>query len=98
MPITEETTLLAYMQALKAKQQDMEFTVEDGMITTINGIANAADWSYCWMLYTSDAENANTAWAVDYNGNIYGSAIFGAETLIVKDGCVYIWFYQPMKP
>ena len=96
MTITEDTTLLDYMQSLQADGQ-VDFELNNGMIVSINGITNASDWSQCWMLYTSDSENANTVWGtVDYNNNIYGSAIFGAETLKVKDGCVYIWFYQTM--
>lgn len=94
MPITSSSTLLDYMQVLKNSER-LNFEIADGMITSINGIKNADDWSSCWMLYTSDADNANTAWGtVEYNGKVYGSAIYGAETLKIKEGCLYIWVYK----
>jgi hypothetical protein len=47
------------------------------------------------MLYTSDSDNSNVAWGeIEYDSNVYGSAILGAEMLTVKDGCLYIWVYQ----
>jgi hypothetical protein len=47
------------------------------------------------MLYTSDTDNANTAWGeVEYKGEVYGSAILGAEALTIKEGCLYIWIFQ----
>lgn len=86
--------LIDYMNAL-AQKGELECTISDGMITSINGIANPADFSSCWMLYTSDVENANTAWGtVEYEGVEYGSAISGAETLKLKADVVYIWVYQ----
>lgn len=93
LAITETTTLLDYMNALK-EGGELQFEISGGMITSINGIANAADYSSCWMLYTSDETHANTAWGtVDYDGNVYGSAVLGAEALVIKEGCVYIWSY-----
>ena len=68
---------------------------EDGMITSINGIENPADYSSCWMLYTSDAENSNAAWGtVEYQGKQYASAVSGAETLKIKPDQLYIWVYK----
>ena len=73
----------------------VDFEVSDGMITSINGIENPADWSACWMLYTDDTENSNTEWGtVEYKEKTYGSSMWGGETLKVKNGCVYIWVYQ----
>ncbi len=93
LALTETTTLKDYMVSLKSSGL-LEFEIKDGMITSINGIANPADWSSSWMLYTSDADNANTAWGeIEYNGKKYGSAVSGAESLIVKEGCLYIWVY-----
>ena len=90
----EELTLIDYMLKLKDKGE-LEFEVSGGMITSINGIDNPADYSSCWMLYTSDTDNANNAWGtIDYKGNIYGSSMLGAEQLNVKIGCIYIWVYQ----
>lgn len=91
---TADMTLMDYMEELKNKGE-LEFAVSDGMITSINGIDNPADYSSCWMLYTSDEENANKAWGtVEYDGNEYGSAISGAETLKIKADQLYIWVYK----
>ena len=90
----DDLYLIDYMEKLKEKGQ-LEFTVSDGMITSINGIDNPADFSSCWMLYTSDEECANAAWGtVDYEGKLYGSAISGAEALKIKPDQLYIWGYQ----
>ena len=51
----DDMYLIDYMEKLKEKGQ-LEFAVRDGMITSINGIDNPADFSSCWMLYTSDEE------------------------------------------
>ena len=94
MDINENTTLVEYMYALKEKGE-LTFEMKNGMVSSVNGIENPADWSNCWMLYTGDADNANTAWGeVEYKGVVYGSAIFGAESLKIKDGCLYIWIFQ----
>lgn len=86
--------LIDYMQTLKEKE-GLEFAISDGMITSINGIDNPADYSSCWMLYTSDPELSNSAWGtVEYEGVEYGSAVSGAEALTVKAGQLYIWVYQ----
>ena len=86
--------LIEYMEKLKEKGE-LEFRVENGMITSINGIDNPADYSSCWMLYTSDAENANASWGtVEYESKQYGSAVSGAETLKIKADQLYIWVYK----
>lgn len=86
--------LIDYMSQLKEKGE-LEFAIKDGMITSINGVDNPADWSSCWMLYTSDAENANAAWGtVEYEGKEYGSAISGAEALVIKPDQLYIWVFK----
>jgi hypothetical protein len=92
-----DTTLMDYMNALKV-DGELDFTVENGMITSINGIENPADYSSCWMLYTSDGEMANSAWGtVLYNDAEYGSAILGAGELKIKEGCLYIWVFKEMS-
>ena len=89
-----DMTLMDYMNTLK-DNDELEFKVSDGMITSVNGIDNSADYSSCWMLYTSDEDNANKAWGtVEYEGNEYGSAISGAETLVIKADQLYIWVYK----
>lgn len=86
----EDLTLASYMDGL-----DDIFLIENGMVVSINGIKNAADWSYCWMLYTDDEEMSNVAWGeIEYKDKIYGSAVLGADSLVVKNGKTYIWVYQ----
>ncbi len=90
----ENATLLNCMEYL-ATEEGFVYEFVGGMLTSINGKANAADFSSCWMLYTSDAEMANTAWGtVEYNGETLGSAIVGAETLVVAEDEIYVWVYQ----
>lgn len=89
----ENLTLIDYINSLD-EYKDM-FVIENGMVTSIDGVQNKADWSECWMIYTSDLEMSNTAWGeVEYQGKKYGSAILGASELIVKNGCLYIFVYQ----
>ena len=86
--------LIDYMNEL-AQSGELECTISNGMITSINGIENPADFSSCWMLYTSDAENSNPAWGtMEYKGIQYGSAISGAEVLKIKPDQLYIWVFQ----
>lgn len=90
----EDMVLIDYMNQLVEKGE-LTCTIKDGMVTSINGIDNPSDFSSCWMLYTSDAENSNSAWGVvEYNGVEYGSAISGAETLKLKADQLYIWVFQ----
>ena len=101
LKVTEEAiggntdmVLIDYMDTL-VKEGKLTCTIENGMVTSINGIDNPADFSSCWMLYTSDEENANAAWGtVDFEGKQYGSAISGAETLKIKAGQLYIWVFK----
>ncbi len=89
-----DMVLIDYMNKL-IESGELTCTIANGMVTSINGIENPADFSSCWMLYTSDAENSNTAWGtVEYDGKEYGSAISGAETLKIKPGQLYIWVFQ----
>ena len=91
---TADMVLIDYMNKL-VSEGELTCKISNGMITSINGIDNPADFSSCWMLYTSDAENANSAWGtVQYNGQEYGSAISGAETLKIKADQLYIWVFQ----
>ena len=93
--ITNDTTLLDYMNSLK-QSGELEFEIANGMVVSVNGIANA-DPSY-WMLYTSDADNANAAWGTaEYKGEKYGSAMFGADKLKIKNGEIYSWVYQSFQ-
>ena len=87
-------TLLDAMTYLK-NEGELNFEITGGMVSSIEGKANPADWSACWILYTSDTEMSNTEWGtVSYEGNTYGSAILGAEGLTVSAGEYYIWSYD----
>ena len=90
-----DLTLASYMASLE-EYKDM-FVIESGMVVSINGIENASDWSACWMLYTDDyrEEFSNSAWGtIVYKDKTYNSAALGAESLIFKNECTYIWIYQ----
>lgn len=89
----EEYTLLQIME--RAKQNgDLSYEASAGMITSINGKANAADFSACWMLYTSDEEMSNAEYGTIVCGNeSLGSAIVGANALTVVKGVLYVWQY-----
>lgn len=89
-----DMVLIDYMNQL-SDEGKLTCTISNGMVTSINGKDNAADYSSCWMLYTSDADNSNAAWGtVEYDGKEYGSAISGAEELVIKPGQLYIWVFQ----
>ena len=82
------------MKILKEKGE-LELEIENGMITSINGIDNPADFSSCWMLYTSDEEISNVAWGtVEYEGKEYASAVSGAEALKINPDQLYIWVFK----
>ncbi len=86
-------TLMDIMEKAQEKH-DLTYESTGGMITSINGTANTADFSSCWMLYTSDAEMANNAWGtITIGGQTFGSAIVGAEVLEVMEEQIYVWEY-----
>lgn len=89
--ITAETTVKNYMEKLAADEK-VTFTFDDGMVSEINGKVKTLNCY--WILYTDDAENSNAAWGVyNYNDKTLCSAALGAETLVVKEGCTYVWVY-----
>ena len=90
--VEEGANLLQYMDYLKS-QGILDYEISDGLILSINGLSGNSN--QYWLLYTSDTENSNNAWgSCEYDGNIYDSASLGAEQLVIKDGCVYIWYLQ----
>ena len=92
--VDDNAYLVDYMTELK-ENGELEFSLENKMVVSVNGIDNASDYSKCWMLYTSDAENANSAWGtVEYEGKEYGSAVLGAEHLKIKPNRLYVWVYM----
>ena len=73
----------------------IEFSISGGMVTSIHGVENDADYNPCWMLYTTDGEMSNTAWGtITYGDETLGSAVLGAEALVVAEGEIYVWSYQ----
>ena len=86
-------TLLDAMNYLK-NEGELTFEIVGGMISSIEGKSNPADFSSCWMLFTSDEEMSNAEWGTTtYNGNTYASAILGAESLTVSAGEYYVLEY-----
>ena len=91
---SENCTLIDVMEMLKLGG-DLTYEISGGMVTSIEGKANAADFSACWMLYTSDAEMSNAEWgSIQVGEKTLGSAIVGAEALPVAAGEYYVWDYQ----
>ena len=89
----EGRNLSEFMDFAKARGT-FDYNIANDMVISINGIDNAADYSYCWMLYTDDAENSNDAWSkVKYLDRTYLSASLGATQLIIAKDCTYIWVY-----
>ena len=86
-------TLLDAMNYLN-DEGELTFEIVGGMISSIEGKANPADFSSCWMLFTSDEDMSNVEWGTTtYNGNTYASAILGAESLTVSAGEYYLLEY-----
>ncbi|MGN0804420.1 MAG: DUF4430 domain-containing protein [Candidatus Coproplasma sp.] len=89
---SKDATLLMAMERAQDDEK-LTYSISDGMVTSINGTVQGNNCY--WMLYTDDAENANTGWGTyTYEGQVLGSSIFGAESLTVKVGCVYVWVYE----
>ncbi|MBO5412615.1 MAG: hypothetical protein J6A38_06015 [Clostridia bacterium] len=83
-----DTTLLEYMDST-----GIDYEIDNGMISELSGVKNSTK-SY-WMLYTTDVNNANATWGTyEYDGETLGSAMWGADVLIVAQGETYIWVYQ----
>lgn len=84
------------MDVMKTLQEQGEFTFKTdatGMITAINGKQNAADWSKYWALYISDTELSEMSYGIEWKGQQLGFSNFGANTLPVEAGGVYVWQY-----
>ena len=89
------------MDAMKALREEGKLTfVADGqgMIQSINGKENAADWSQYWALYISDAELSEMSYGIEWNGQQLGFSNFGADALPVVEGGVYVWVYYQSLP
>ena len=89
----EKATLFDVMEDLQ-KENALQFELTGTMLKSLNGTENAADFSSCWMLYTSDTEMGNTEYGTyDYGKVACVSAILGGESLIVSAGEYYVWVY-----
>lgn len=89
----EISTLFDVMEELQ-KENALQFELGGTMLKSLNGKQNAADFSACWMLYTSDGEMSNGEWGTyDYRGTLCGSAILGGDALIVSTDSYYVWVY-----
>ncbi|MBQ2741134.1 MAG: hypothetical protein IJF39_05920 [Clostridia bacterium] len=89
------------IDAMTALQEEGKLTfVADGqgMIQSINGKENAADWSHYWALYISDAELSDMTYGIEWNGQQLGFSNFGAEALPIVEGGVYVWLYYQSLP
>ncbi len=85
--------LLDCMSALQ-KEGKMTYEMQGTMVQSINGKANTANFSSCWMLYTTDSEFSTTEYgSYTWGGQEMGSAILGAEALPVLEGALYAWVY-----
>ena len=89
----EAVTLFDVMEELQ-KENVLQFDLDGTMLKSLSGKQNAADFSSCWMLYTSDGKMSNGEWGTyDYRGTLCGSAILGGDALIVSAGEYYVWEY-----
>ena len=90
-------TLLNCLQSL-ASDGSLVYEMNGTMLNEIGGLKNDDSTYSYWMIYTTDAANANEAWGTFlYNGENLGSAIKGVNELQVKDGCVYVFSYETMS-
>ena len=95
--VSGNATLIHAFDSVKG--DNFNYEISGGMITSVNGVQNTADWSYCWMIYTNDADFSNSAWGfITHNGEEFGSAILGAESLPVTANCLYILNYTYFPP
>ena len=92
--IQGEPTLFDAMTMLKEKGE-MQFVSENSdfgqSIVSINGVANASDWSWYWASYTTDEENGTFAFNRDNTDWYYAAA--GISSLPVKEGEMYMFEY-----
>lgn len=90
----QDAKVLLDVMKLAQTEEKLTFTESNGMIMSINGKENAADWSASWMLYTSDKEMSTTEYGTyEYEGQTLCSATLGAGALPVVDGEIYVWVY-----
>ena len=92
---TVEEETLADALAFLQETGKLTYKIENGMLSSLNGKANAADFSSCWMVYSSDKELTDTSWGtVAYKDMTLGSTIVGVEELPLTDGEYYVFSYD----
>ena len=94
--VTETDGAATLFDVMQSLQEDgkLTYTLSGTMLQSLNGKENAADFSSCWMLYTSDTVMGNTEWGeYDYNGTNCLSAILGGDSLRVIENAYYVWVY-----
>ena len=96
-------SLLDYLSAL-AEEETITFTIEDGMITSVNGTENVTELtsgSY-WMIYSDLTEMDGVIYADPAYGTYsYGEATlascsYGAESMPVVGGHTYALVYEEL--
>ena len=97
MSVVEEEGNMYVIDLMKDLQKAGKITYElsaDGFIESINGKANAADFSSCWMLYTSEDDLSSEEYGyIEYKGEKLYGALFGASQMPLDDGELYVWSY-----
>jgi hypothetical protein len=97
--VTGTVSLKDAMTALQ-KEGKLTYTISNGMVTSINGVENPADYSSCWMFYSDLGEYdgvtyTNTEWGTyTYGETNYASNAYGVESMPVVNGYTYIAHYD----
>lgn len=90
-------TLADYLAAMKERGL-ISYTMENGMLTEVNGKKNRSTGTSsaeCWMIYTSDPDYSNAAFGtLTYDGVVYPSASLGAESIVLSKSFVYLLAYH----
>lgn len=92
--VTGEATLYEVMTALK-EDGKLDFVSElssfGQSLVSINGVENAADWSWYWASYTTDEDNGTDV--VNIGGTDWYYSAAGISDLKVKAGESYMFQY-----
>ena len=84
--------LIDYLNALVAKGY-FDYTMEGGMVTTVNKITVDSTKNQFWAIYTDDEVNSSDLWAapIVIDGKTYNSASYGITDLPLTEGKSYIF-------
>ncbi len=87
-----------YFDGLK-NAGEITYSLSEGMLSELNGVSNASDYSSCWMLYSDLTEldgviYGNAEWGTyDYDGRQLVSCAYGLELMPVIEGYAYAAVY-----